>query len=210
MHYRGAGEAAWIALVLSVGLASVACVSQPVVPTPVACGPLPDAQQALAQAWQAYQPDQPISPAVTLRRRLFALQALLISAGMYGDPPAPPEQVHANYAPQFVRDFGRGRNDRLAAALKQFAQTLEQDREHSDTELGANCGLILARRALRADAVEVSTDWVLQTVTWGFAPYFQTSIRQMVLEDAKACDAQSGMAGVPEFVLTCTLARVGV
>jgi hypothetical protein len=210
MRTRAARERAWIVLVLSVGLFSTACASQPVAPTPVACSPLPDAQQALAQAWQAYQPDQSISPAITLRRRLFALQALLISAGMYGDPPAPPEQVYADYAPQFVRDFGRGRDEGLASALKQLAQTLEQDRDRSDAELGANCGLILARQALRADPAAVSTDWTLQTVTWGFAPYFQTSIRQLILEDATACAAQPDTTGVSERILSCTLAKVGV
>src|SRR5262245_19048859 len=69
-------------------------------PTTIDCAPLPDASQALAQAWQAYQPDQPMSLPVTLRRRLFAFQALLLSAGMYDDEsPADPPDVYADYAP---------------------------------------------------------------------------------------------------------------
>jgi hypothetical protein len=62
-------------------------------PTTMDCAPLPDANQTLAQAWQAYQPDQPMSLPVTLRRRLFAFQALLLSAGMYDDQPPAARRV---------------------------------------------------------------------------------------------------------------------
>jgi hypothetical protein len=80
-------------------------------PTTIDCPPLPDANQTLAQAWQAYQPDQPLSLPVTVRRRLFAFQALLLSAGMYDDQPAAaPSRVYAEYAQQFVRDLGMSRN----------------------------------------------------------------------------------------------------
>jgi hypothetical protein len=176
----------------------------------VACSPLPDAAQTLAQVWQAYQPDQPLSPAVNARRRLFAFQALLLSAGMYDQPPADPARVYADYAPQFVRDFGMGRNPGLAAALGKLSQTLQDASGRSDAELGANCGLILARRALREDPVTVSTDWVLQTVTWGLAATFQNSVRQLVHEDAQACSGQADVAGKPEPVLACTMRRVGL
>ncbi len=82
-------------------------------PKTIDCPPLPDANQTLAQAWQAYQPGQPMSLPVTVRHRLFAFQALLLSAGMYQDqPPGAPSSVYADYAPQFVRDLGMSRNSR--------------------------------------------------------------------------------------------------
>jgi hypothetical protein len=180
-------------------------------PTTVECRPPPEAGETLAQAWQAYQPDQPISLAVTLRRRLFAFQTLLLSAGMYDDyPPAEPSRVNAEYAPQFVRDFGMSRNEGLADALNKLSRTLQDARERSEVELGGNCGLLLARRTLRADPGTVSTDWILQTVTWGFAPYFQTSIRQLIQEAAQSCSAEAGAAGTAESVLVCTMRRVGL
>jgi hypothetical protein len=179
-------------------------------PSAVACPALPDATRTLEQAWQAYQPDQPLSPAVSVRRRLFVLQALLLSAGMYDDPPSDPARVYTEYAPQFVRDFGMSRNPGLAAALGKLSGTLEQVRERSEADLGSNCGLILARRALREDPVNVSTDWVLQTVTWGLAAMFQSSIRQLVHEAAQACAAQPDVAGKPEAVFACTVRRIGL
>src|SRR6266851_3471027 len=104
---------------------------------------------------------------ITVRRRLFAFQVLLISTGMYDEPPSDPLKVHALYAPQFVRDFGVSRNPEMAAALNRLSETLLDIRERSEDDLDDNCGLILARRMLRADALSVSTDWVVQTVTWG-------------------------------------------
>lgn len=129
-----------------------------------------------------------------------------MSAGMYGEPPSDPAAVYAQYAPQFVRDFGMGRNPGLAAALDKLSQTLQQNRERSDGELDNNCGLILARRLLHNDPVGVSTDWVLQTITWGFAPTFQESIRQLVHGHAQACSSEPDA----ESVLACTMRRVGL
>ena len=195
--------------VVAAGLLS-GCVAAERMPAAVDCPPLPDARETLAQAWQAYQPDRPISPAVTIRRRLFAFQALLLSAGMYSEPPLDPATVYTQYGPQFVRDFGMSRNPELATALDKFSQTLQQDRERSETGLGDNCALILARRMLRDDPVNVSTDWVLQRVTWGLAATFQESIRQRVHEAAQACSAQSDVGSEPESVLACTMRRVGL
>jgi hypothetical protein len=179
----------------------------PATPSPVVCAELPNASQTLTQAWQAYQPDQPMPFTIPVRRNLFALQALLISAGMYTEPPADPTTVYAQYASQFVRDLGMSRNPGLADALDKLSHTLQQQREHSEAELGNNCGLILARRMLRDDPVSVSTDWVLQRVTWGFAPTFQASIYQLVHDHAQACSEQIEVAGVPESVLACTIQR---
>jgi hypothetical protein len=163
------------------------------------------------QAWQAYQPDQPMSLAVTVRRRLFAFQALLLSAGMYDDqPPTDPTTMYADYAPQFVRDFGMARNPGLAAALNKLNRKLQDVRQDSESKLGVNCALILARRALREDPLDVSTDWILQTVTWGFAAYFQSSVRQLIHEHAQTCSSQPEVASSPEAVLDCTIRRVGV
>jgi hypothetical protein len=137
-------------------------------PKTIDCPPLPDANQTLAQAWQAYQPGQPMSLPVTVRRRLFAFQALLLSAGMYQDqPPGAPSSVYADYAPQFVRDLGMSRNPGLGDALKNLDRKLDDVRQDPESKLAGNCGLILARRALREDPTNVSTDWILQTVTWG-------------------------------------------
>jgi len=180
-------------------------------PTSVECAPPPDASQTLTQAWQAYQPDQPMSLSVTVRRRLFAFQALLLSAGMYEDqPPSDPATVYADYAPQFVRDLGMARNPGLAAALNKLNRKLQDVRQDSEGKLGNNCGLILARRSLREDPINISTDWILQTVTWGFAAYFQASIRQLIHEHAQTCSAQPEVQGSPEMVLDCTIRRVGV
>jgi hypothetical protein len=188
-------------------LVTVACVgSSPPVQAPD-CPPPPDPTATLVGAWQAYQPDQPLNWTVNVRRRLFALQALLLSAGMYGEPPSPPEHAYAQYADQFVRDLGSSRNGGLADALNSLAATLEASRDASDAELASNCGLLLARRALRDDPVGVSADWVVQAATNGFAPYFQTSVQQLVREHAEACSIDVGAA--PEAVLTCTLHRVG-
>lgn len=173
------------------------------------CAPLPDATESLAQAWQAYQPDQPLSWTVSVRRRLFALQAMLLSAGMYGEPPVPPHSAYAQYAPQFVRDLGASRNRGLAEALGNLATTLESSVDRAEAELATNCGLLLARRSLRADPINVATDWVVQATTNGFAPYFQTSVQQLVREHAVACSASSDVHARPEAVLTCTLRRVG-
>jgi hypothetical protein len=176
-------------------------------PTTMDFAPLPDANQTLAQAWQAYQPDQPMSLPVTLRRRLFAFQALLLSAGMYDDqPPASPPSVYGDYAPQFVRDLGMSRNPGLADALKKLDRMLNDVRQ--DSESDGNCGLILARRALREDPTTVSTDWILQTVTWGFAAYFQASIRQLIQQHAQTCSEQSDVGGSAEAILDCTMRRV--
>src|SRR5262249_43734370 len=161
-------------------------------PTTIDCPPLPDANQTLAQAWQAYQPDQPMSLSVTLRRRLFAFQALLLSAGVYDDQaPAAPSSVYDDYAPQFVRDLGMSRNPGLADALRNLDRKLNDVHQDPESKLDGNCGLILARRALREDPTNVSTDWILQTVTWGFAAYFQASIRQVLKEHAQTCSAQA-------------------
>ena len=147
---------------------------------------------------------------ITVRRRLFAFQVLLISTGMYDEPPSDPLIVHAQYAPQFVRDFGMSRNPGMAAALNRLSETLLDVRERSEDDLDDNCGLILARRILRADPLSVSTDWVLQTVTWGFAPMFQTSIRQLVHDHALACFTEPDADRTPESVLECTIYRVGL
>ena len=180
-------------------------------PTTVECAPLPDASQTLLQAWQAYQPDQSISAAVTVRRRLFAFQSLLLSAGLYADqPPTDPTTVYANYAPQFVRDFGMARNPGLADGLNMLDRKLLDARDDSEAKLGNNCGLILARRTLRDDAINISTEWILQTVTWGFAAYFQASIRQLIHEHAQTCGGQPEVSRSPEAVLDCTMRRVGV
>src|SRR5258708_40018867 len=130
----------------------------PRVPTKPAvdCAALPETAQTLAQAWHDYQPNQPLSPAVNARKRLFAFQALLLSAGMYGEPPSDPATVYTQYAPQFVRDFGMSRNPALESALSKLSGTLQQVRERSERDLGDNCGLILARRMLRDDPVNVS------------------------------------------------------
>jgi hypothetical protein len=178
--------------------------------TSVDCVALPDAAETLLQAWQVYQPDQPMPFSIPVRRRLFAFQVLLISAGMYDEPPSDPLIVHAHYAPQFVRDFGSSRNPEMAAALNKLSDTLVEVRPGSEEDLDDNCGLILARRMLRADPLSVSTDWVLQTVTWGFAPMFQTSIRQLVHDHAQACVGEPDADGTPESVLACTIRRVGL
>lgn len=193
---------------VATGLLSACVVVQPA--PAVECAPLPDARQTLAQAWQVSQPDQPMPFSIPVRSRLFVFQVLLISAGMYDEPPSDPITVDAQYAPLFVHDFGMGRNPGLKDAFAKLSQTLLQARERSDGDLADNCGLILARRMLRADAVNVSTDWVLQAVTWGFAATFQESIRQLVGAAAQACSAQSDAAGAPEAILNCTMQRVGL
>jgi len=178
--------------------------------TSVECAALPDAAETLPQAWQAYQPDQPMPFSIPVRRRLFAFQVLLISAGMYDERLSDPLIVDAQYAPQFVRDFGTSRNPEMAAAFKRLSETLLDVRERSEDDLDDNCGLILARRMLRADAVSATTDWALQTVTWGFAPMFQTSIRQLVHDHAQACFSEPDADRTPESVLACTIHRVGL
>ncbi len=202
----------WKAVAVALVAASVltACSASPPANPAVDCAALPDAAQTLAQAWTDYQPDQPLSPAVNARKRLFAFQALLLSAGMYAEPPSDPATVYAQYAPQFVRDFGMTRNPALESALSKLSGTLQQVRERSERDLGDNCGLILARRMLRDDPVSISTDWVLQRVTWGLAAMFQTSIRQMVHEYAQACSSEPDVDRAPESVLACTMRRVGL
>jgi hypothetical protein len=135
----------WKALCAAVAAATLlsGCAFYRPAPSTVECPALPDASRTLEQAWQAYQPDQPVSSAVSVRRRLFAFQTLLLSAGMYDEPPANPRGVYAEYAPQFVQDFGRSRNPGLAAALGKLSGTLEQVRDRADAGLGGNCGLIL-------------------------------------------------------------------
>ena len=201
-------------MVLATALMTTSACASPAPATPAptpACEDPPDAYQTLAQAWRAYQPDQPLSPAVSVRRRLFAFQALLLSAGMYDDQaPSDPGLAYAQYAPQFVRDFGKGRDPGMSAALDKLASHLHQVRERSEADLGASCGLVVARRALRADPVNVATDWVLQTITWGLAATFQASIHEMVHEHARACSSQPDVDGTPESVLTCTMRRVGI
>jgi hypothetical protein len=174
------------------------------------CAAPPDSDQLLAQAWAAYQPDQPLSWAVSVRRHLFAFQALLISAGMYGEAPADPAQVYADYAPQFVRDFGRGRDVGIRDALNRLTVTLLAVREQADTELSDRCGLLLARRTLRADAQATSVDWVMQVVTGGFAPHFQASIEQLVRQYARACASEPATSVAAEAMLSCLSQRVGL
>jgi hypothetical protein len=105
-----------------------ACAASPPTNPAVDCAALPDPAQTLAQAWQDYQPDQPLSQAVNARKRLFAFQALLLSAGMYAEPPSDPAAVYAQYAPLLVRDFGMSRNLALDAALNKLSGTLQQVR----------------------------------------------------------------------------------
>lgn len=211
-QHPGTTRTGWKALCATAvagGLLSACSTLEPA-PAAVECAPLPDAREALAQAWQAYQPDQPLPFSIPVRRRLFVFQVLLISAGTYDEPPSDPAATFAQYAPQFVRDFGMSRNPRLADALTKLSQTLQQERGRPDTDLANNCGLILARRMLHDDAVNVSTDWVLQTVTWGFAPTFQESIQQLVRADAVACTSDPDVDRVPESVLACTMRQVGL
>lgn len=196
--------------VITAGLLS-ACSSVAPTQTPISCAPLPDPRETLRQAWQAFQPDQQMPFSIPVRSRLFALQVLLISAGMYDDEAtSDPASLYAEYAPQFVRDFGMSRNPGLKDAFAKFNQTLLQARDRSEADFGNNCGLILARRMLRDDPVGVSSDWVLEAVTWGFAPTFQESIRQLVLSDAKECSRDPQVQGVAELVLDCTTRRVGL
>jgi hypothetical protein len=206
------GQPNWKAVAVALVAASVftACLASPPTNPAVDCAALPDAAQMLAQAWKDYQPDQPLSPAVNARKRLFAFQALLLSAGMYAEPASDPATVYAQYAPQFVRDFGMTRNPALESALSKLSATLQQVRERSERDLGDNCGLILARRMLRDDPVNISTDWVLQRVTWGLAAMFQTSIRQMVHEYAQSCRSAPDADTAPESVLACTMRRAGL
>jgi hypothetical protein len=56
----------------------------------------------------------------------------------------------------------------------------------------------------------VSTDWILQIVTWGFAAYFQSSVRQIIHEHAETCSGQTDTGGSAEVILDCTMRRVGV
>ena len=87
----------WKVLLGAVAARSIlcSCAIRPVAPTVVDCPPLPDASQTLAEAWHAIQPDRPLSAAVTVRHRLFAFQALLLSSGMYHDQgPADPADVY--------------------------------------------------------------------------------------------------------------------
>lgn len=79
----GTARTIWKATCVAVDAAGLlsGCVASARKPVAVDCPPLPDARETLAQAWNAYQPNPPISPAVTIRRRLFAFQALLLSAG---------------------------------------------------------------------------------------------------------------------------------
>jgi hypothetical protein len=61
---------------------------------------------------------------VSVRRHLFAFQALLISAGMYGDAPADPAQGVRRLRTQFMRDFGRARDFGIRDALDRLTATL--------------------------------------------------------------------------------------
>src|SRR5260370_6589707 len=121
----------WKAVAGALVAASVltACSVSPPTSPAVECAALPDPAQTLAQAWKDYQPDQPLSPAVNARKRLFAFHALLLSAGMYAEPPADPATVYAHYAPQVVRDYGMTRNPALESALSRLSATLHHVRE---------------------------------------------------------------------------------
>jgi hypothetical protein len=178
-------------------------------PAPTCAAP-PDAADVLARAWHAEQPESSPPWTINIRRRLFSLQALLLSAGMYAEPPDDSAVVYPRYATQFVRDLGSSRNADTAAALGRLADTLEHVRAKSDADLSANCALVHARRTLRDDPTEVTADWVVQTVTFGFAPFFQTSVQQLVKEHALACRDEPELATAPESILTCTLRRVGL
>src|SRR5207302_9605417 len=46
-------------------------------PMAVECGPLPDAGGELAQAWQGFQPDRPLTFLVAIRRRLSGVHVRL-------------------------------------------------------------------------------------------------------------------------------------
>jgi hypothetical protein len=73
-------EKQWVVAMVAASVLTACAASPPTNPA-VDCAALPDALQTLAQAWQDYQPDQPLSQAVNARKRLFAFQALLLSAG---------------------------------------------------------------------------------------------------------------------------------
>jgi len=183
----------------------------PAAPAPrPSCAAPPDPNQALADAWTDYQPGQPLSLPVNARRHFYALQALLLAAGMYGDAPAELNTVYPRYAQQFVRDLGAGRNQATAAALGRLATSIEQTRDQADLDLSDRCALLAARRMLRADPVQVSTDWVLQTVTAGFAPHFQASIAQIIRHCAEACHIQPEVAATTDLELGCVMRRVGL
>lgn len=95
----GTARTIWKATCVAVDAAGLlsGCVASARMPVAVDCAPLPDARETLAQAWNAYQPNPPISPAVTIRRRLFAFQALLLSASIYNEPPSDPATVYTQY-----------------------------------------------------------------------------------------------------------------
>ena len=196
--------AALIAVVLS------GCTGADLRRTPVECPQLPDERQTLPEAWQAVRPDQPMPFSIPVRRRLFVLQVLLISAGMYDEPPSDPMTVYTQYATQFVQDFGMSRNPGLKDAFAKLTSTLQDVRQRSENDLSDNCGLILARRTLRTDPESVSADWVLQTITWGFAPTYQEYIQRLVKQYAQTCSTQADVANVPESVLACTAGKVGL
>jgi len=62
---------------------------------------------------------------------------------------------------------------------------------------------------LHDDSAGTSTDWILQTVTWGFPAYFQNSTRQLIHEHAQNCATQGNGGGPAEAVLDCTMRHVG-
>jgi hypothetical protein len=171
----------------------------------VDCGArIPDSHLALETAWTVYQPNRPLSDSVRSRQELFTVQALLLSAGMFGGAPMDPQAAFGSLAQEFVRDFGASRLNEMADALANLAQAFE-----SGASVEGNCGLSLLHHAFRIDPVTMSTEFVFQTVGSGITPMFQKGIHDQIQRRAWSCSIQRDVISRPETMLGCIMLSLG-
>jgi hypothetical protein len=164
----------------------------------------PDSEVALSDAWSEYQPNRALPDSVHVRRELFTVEALLLSAGMYENTPMDPQLAFNLHAGEFVRDLGAGKRAGLADAVARLAQVFEDTADERDSELGTNCGLVMLRNMFRSDPITMTTEFVFLAAR-GVAPQFEAGMKEQLRERARKCQSDPSLTGGGETTLGCTI-----
>lgn len=117
----------------------------------------PEPLDVLSTAWQEYNgmavrtvPPPSLLPPLTQ----FETQALLWSAGLYGNPPTDPSDAYLQHARRWASLRALFSSDETVQALGQLADRLDQVKTLEDAALPDNCGLVIIRATLRAKPLD--------------------------------------------------------
>jgi hypothetical protein len=119
--------------------------------------PIPDAERELQRAWQETRPGTTMLGYVQPRINQFDVEALLLSAGMFGNDPLPPAIAYHQHALAFTDNVAVISGAERASAVHRLVDRIEADRFAPQDGTSANCGLFWIRTTLRASPVDAAT-----------------------------------------------------